>query len=373
MKKLDKQAIIDIIKYSKEEEAEELIDKIGSKIPFIEIKYQSVKQVISEAQNFLIEQNVDMIEVKIIKIDTPENVELLIYNGFLPSDIFDVTNVHSNNSLNVFIDYFVDKMTPEAIEFWSEGARYIQGSLYILRSGEKWLYGNINGWKELAVKTCISLPLILYEKNLVYSSMRPKTDMLMFKQINYLKYKNKKQLNKYEYILDGKTKGLPVTRYSQGMSKGLYYTDKSTDQFCGTFYYYEPESSVFLSFKTSIIFKNKIKAMAYFFPEQGGLSDEKYEEYPEDMKITPLEYLGADAEEHDSEYLESLGDAKYYVGAKRFYAAEDIYDQPICIEARKRDIDVIILTHMVGSRQIVSEVLDTRTRQESFLSLVYPE
>jgi len=43
-----------------------------------------------------------------------------------------------------------------------------------------------------------------------------------------------------------------------------------------------------------------------------------------------------------------------------------IYDQPLCKAARSKGIDVVVLTHMVGAFRLVSEVLDTRERVQSF-------
>ena len=54
-----------------------------------------------------------------------------------------------------------------------------------------------------------------------------------------------------------------------------------------------------------------------------------------------------------------------------YYAKEDSLDQILCDLARKFGYDVVILTNMVGSQQIVTEVLDTRPREESFANLHY--
>lgn len=63
---------------------------------------------------------------------------------------------------------------------------------------------------------------------------------------------------------------------------------------------------------------------------------------------------------------------KIYVGREiGMYAAEDIFDQKICTLARARSIDVVRLTHMIGSNQVVHEILDTRDRPASFKNLVF--
>lgn len=43
------------------------------------------------------------------------------------------------------------------------------------------------------------------------------------------------------------------------MSRGLYYTENNTN-FCGTFYYNEPESSTYLAYKTAFVAFNKTDA-----------------------------------------------------------------------------------------------------------------
>ena len=43
------------------------------------------------------------------------------------------------------------------------------------------------------------------------------------------------------------------------------------------------------------------------------------------------------------------------------------------MKGKERGLDVIVLTHMVGMYQVVTEILDTRSRAESFNSLLYLE
>ncbi len=72
-----------------------------------------------------------------------------------------------------------------------------------------------------------------------------------------------------------------------------------------------------------------------------------------------------------------LGNRRVYTGGVHgvkslgLYAAEDDLDQHLCNLGKLCNIDVIILTDMVGSHQIVTEVLDTRPRNVSFGSLKY--
>ncbi len=53
------------------------------------------------------------------------------------------------------------------------------------------------------------------------------------------------------------------------------------------------------------------------------------------------------------------------------YAIEDSLDTEICKAAAVKGIDIVIFTHMTGSYQVVSELVDTRERLSSFEHLIY--
>ena len=53
------------------------------------------------------------------------------------------------------------------------------------------------------------------------------------------------------------------------------------------------------------------------------------------------------------------------------YGLEDVWDQPLCVGASKAGYDIVVLENMVGKYQVVTEVLDTRSREDSFSSLLY--
>lgn len=62
----------------------------------------------------------------------------------------------------------------------------------------------------------------------------------------------------------------------------------------------------------------------------------------------------------------------YYVAHQlNLYAIEDDLDQTLCVAGKEDNIQLIILTNMMGSNQIVVEILDTRDRVDSFGSLIY--
>lgn len=53
---------------------------------------------------------------------------------------------------------------------------------------------------------------------------------------------------------------IAVTRYGEGMSRGLYYKTERPENICGFFYYAEPESSTYLRYNTSVTYFNKTDA-----------------------------------------------------------------------------------------------------------------
>ena len=53
------------------------------------------------------------------------------------------------------------------------------------------------------------------------------------------------------------------------------------------------------------------------------------------------------------------------------YASEDYLDQEICKMGRERGLDIIVLTHMIGMYQVVTEILDCRNRDISFQRLLF--
>jgi hypothetical protein len=341
-------------------------------------------------------------------------LKLYVLNGFLPVE-YAVSNEdrdppkHGSDAkieYPEFIEaYFIHKMTSNEIYFWyHDDEDSILGGL---KRHKYWMYCSIQGWMDFALKSGNSLPLLLYAPDKVYDSNRPKTDMTMFQQVTSLRYNPDMIIRKSLYnitisINDKIYLCLPVTRYAMGMSKGLYYNYNQDKSFCGTFYYYEPQSTTYLTFNRYKIYRNKYEALkdlrliSYEFekvelPLQEYNSDddneatlinfvESYyehpEDYPENLKMTPIELYNTNDYNLNYMNVEFINDLpekeRYAANLLGLYAFEDTYDQEVCILAKQLSIDVIILTHMVGSHQIVMEVLDVRDRLKSFSSLAYP-
>lgn len=186
---------------------------------------------------------------------------------------------------------------------------------------------------------------------------------------------------------------VPVTRYSLGMHTGLFFDEKpNSDKVCGTYYYVEPESSVFLKYTKALVAKDKRHAAELLEIKSLKSKEESTEERTlrlgllenESFMFTPMELITFVQKNNiprknrlsfivdgPNSRLDGVQmDRKYFCAhLLNVYALQDFLDQPICNAAAKAGYDIIILTHMVGSRQMVPEVVDVRSRNESFANL----
>lgn len=222
------------------------------------------------------------------------------------------------------------------------------------------------------------------DQTIIYPSGRPRTTLPFIKQIPLLE-------NREDYlVLHGSQGGvliepeywdvtikikdpllIPVVRYQAGMSRGLYYSGKGA--YCGTFYYFEPNSSYYLTCTSALITPNKITALAYLLEE---LEPDLYQQlFKEDIEKV-VELMVAEnakiSRSEATEILTNMANFNYNFTHynKDLYSVEDPLDQPICELAMKAKYQVIILTTMTGGSRMVTEVVDSRSRQESFDSIV---
>ena len=299
-----------------------------------------------------------------------------------------------------------------------------------------WCFETLETQRRNAIVKADSSMLLLYAPDLVYKgSKRPKTDMSLFRNPDSLKVTRKDvnlQMNTQGIINGSVTIGgetwhvMPVTRYAAGMKRGLFHGEDRPKEICGTFFYYEPESTTLLAYKTIHTSFNKTTAYIELGVKEtdgSGLyyKDTSKEEYPPTRPymesamgpndtIEYADYVGSSVEPDSEDYAPfniydvslllshakrllssdlimnideirnlhqftirggELG-TKYYAGELLgLYALEDALDQPLCHAASAKGIDILVFTHMIGSFQVVSEVLDTRSREDSFRSLVY--
>ncbi len=347
----------------------------------------NTNNMINDIETKMLLENID-----IVRIDLQGNFvyDEIVYAGFMPMSLS--VNYFDDIDNDVIIAHFIEKMPIDDQNQWfsdniidlynNQNADYPYYSNY--------LYANLNGWKEFTKKNAIAFPMLLYFKDYIYSSNRPINDMSMFRQVTSITYnpRNIRPNNKYTMnilINNGiRVQAIPVTRYAQGKSKGLFFDAKDDETFCGTFYYYEPESLTYLSYNTIRIYRNKFEAIKKLYNEfnitdkveppsfsKSELLDNYYNHpklLPPDLKMTINQFFYPNEKE-----AVSFSQHKHYMGySAGLYALEDKYDQAICNVGNKNGIDIIILTHMIGRFQIVTEILDTRIRQESLSNLIYP-
>lgn len=316
--------------------------------------------------------------------------------GFFPTS----ENMNNNNSDTYFID-FISGLDFDSINFWSSNSTQfeydcdVSDVLKSLNTEPRWKYSTLQTYKLHAISTADSMPLLLQAHDYLFTrSKRPITDMSLFRSGVSLKI-NKELMRESKDIIttininDSIVNTIPVTRYATGMSKGLYHNKEQPSHICGTFFYHEPESTTLLSFNTYKIYKNKYEAIqdlnplsAVRFSKARGITSKKSVAHdyfnnrlPEDLMMTPNEAFNAYRQDSDiwtEEMVNALPQVKHIAGTYLgLYAFEDRLDQPLCLAGKNHNIDVIILTHMVGRFQVVTEVLDTRSRKVSFASLVY--
>lgn len=231
-----------------------------------------------------------------------------------------------------------------------------------------WIYTPVGILRDEGVLNCKGFQLGLQAPDLVYPSGRPITDMALFRNTN----SNRVPISD---IKDGKWMEwsvIPVTRYANGMSGALFY--KTQGDYCGTFYYNEPNSTTFLAYKRAFRSFNKSTAMAALSKKcPHTLRQEFVTNAAIPIDSNDRELLAHANGELPRDLILEMNGIKFYGGAIEYglYAAEDKFDQPLCKLAAKLGYDIVILEAMVGSFQIVTEVLDVRSRKDSFLSLVF--
>lgn len=334
------------------------------------------------------------------EFDEISNVGNVLARGFLPvmsnEDEFDILKDEFEIVERDFIlAYYVNHWTKDEIEFWIDEVCDTEATSDHMCI-QIFCYKSIEDWIKFAETKCESLPLFLYAPNKLYRSRRPHTDMSRFK-IGNLSYVNSKPINLYQHELqlsDGTiVMAIPVTRYGKGMHKGLYYG--GGEKYMGTFYYLEPhgESKTYLLCDSMMMFKNKYQCYLQLKGMLGCTMEEQpknwvthyltnTEMYAKDLYMTPQKiqevltlwkHPTTSLDENISGF-ENVPEIPRYAGAKLgLYGQEDCYDQSICKLAVELKINCIILTDMVGSHQIITEVLDVRDRVKSFESLIYPD
>lgn len=347
------------------------------------VKWQgSTSTLVDEVERLMLDNGIDSIEVEIQGV---HSVDEVIRSGFMPGYIH---LDRFRSEISMLIDHYVGGFSVADIKFWHFN-KDINSLVSQSTSNTQYIYANIQGWKDLAIRTSISFPLLMYARDQTYKSNRPRTDMLMFRQTTSGLYDSIRveSSEHYDYRLTfggREFKGLPVTRYAAGMSKGLYFTgDSGPTNYCGTFFYYEPESTTYLTFTACGIYRNKYEAAVSLLknvePPKVFARDwyTNPDTLPLDLMLSPLDYIKRmrpDLGDDIHGIYPGISDRKHYVGNHLgLYAAEDKFDQLLCKAAKQNQLDILMFTHMIGSHQVVTEILDVRERKLCFDNLTFPK
>lgn len=148
---------------------------------------------------------------------------------------------------------------------------------------------------------------------------------------------------------------IPIMRYQTSSEGGLFYAEaKVGESHCGTFYFFEPESNIFLTCNNFLTATNKIHAYVLL----GGSIDELINKGKNSEKFRLVPY--------DEIITASKGNK---VTTEISYELDGIIDPIICKMARELEYDVILLIELFDFRQFITEILDARPRAESFSNI----
>lgn len=346
------------------------------------------------------------------------NPWLLVEAGFLPYVVepensenvyFGFSEISEIELLGLMIEMMRNEWDEETITFF-----FGRTPMSLFKLLPNWFYGSVEYMFDRAVKDNIALPLLLYAPNYTYSSLRVKTNMIKYQLPDSYIYSDEL----YTILATQGYNFYPVSRYATSAESSLYFESSSDKKYCGTFYYFEADSNTWLAFKTSFTYQNKYEAYldlkAKIYPHfkkyynfltrlyKDSLNEHLENSHKETIK-TPenfFEYFEKETQEiinksrgfytgdldvyqtpqeiyHNYHTELNLSrppasDRKIYIGRwLDLYADEDIYDQFLCTSAQFLGLDVLVFTSMIGTLQLVQEILDTRPRAESYLNLIF--
>lgn len=189
------------------------------------------------------------------------------------------------------------------------------------------------------------------------------------------------------YILESNI-DIPATRYEYKGS-GIYNINtREIDirNYCGTFYYYEPESIYSLKSSKTLFAVNKMYAYNYLMTNTTNIMISNLNTYVYNFDMLSIKY-DAHVNISFNDYMRltvnnriyhslldmTRDDYDFSTSKRHLYASEDDFDQPLCKIAKSLDLDAIVLMRMQGKKRIVSEVLDVRDRLESYNNICCTE
>ena len=263
---------------------------------------------------------------------------------------------------------------------------------------------------------------------LTYPSGRPRTEMGLFNnniRVEDIKGERGLIFSSFDNVLInpqwiGKTLSIntpsffPVVRYGTS-EHGTFHSSLLSNRaglFCGTFYYYEPYSTIYLEAFKILLTPNKFCATVYligmdrtielmenYLDEFGDIvfnnvilnnnnnnnngGEEEMSDVTEEYaatysKVGPPRNYDLNYKDWKDVFSDMMnGTFNFLQHNKLLYPMEDRFDQIICSEASKKEggreegrFDIIVLTTMTGRTRVVTEILDVRSRRTSYDSLI---
>lgn len=281
-----------------------------------------------------------------------------------------------NNNLDYYLIHNKQKLDVENSNFFllnQMSVKVFEKFKYAFKKydniSHNYIYPTLNLLKKIALITCDSRYLKNYPEEIYSISNRPKTDMSMFRVSDSL------TVDEYQIIKKDSWKLIPVTRYADSQM-GSHYHPKYKG--CGTFYYLEKQSETMLTFKSYLIAETKYLMYVKLMKLSGKTDNEAIKETDKIANSDSFNELMFDYSRNPKNTYEKLlkmkeTDPKQYEETyQNLYGYEDVFDSPLCYLANQLNIDILILTHMVGSQnKKVEELYDVRDRLDSFRSLVF--
>jgi len=355
---LDKVIPVDVDNWSYDEVFDELIDPYGN--PDLASRLSSIQRSMTNDSSF---EKYNTLLAAGFDDDFARQVAGLVY-PFEASEIQFLQTAHSKDDL-------LDKLSASR-PFLAD----------LIRSLE---YNVSNSKFVLSRLLAHGIPMNLVNAYLIYRSGRPRTTMAGMTIVSPVDWET--ELNAVKLFASDdpvlipsdwmnklvevhQSSLFPVIRYGAGMSKGTYtktYGANATESFCGTFYYYEPDSTIFLRARDILVCPNKLCAMAYLVgvSETARMFDRDIKDGNQTYRRTPVRDI-LDADSWDQLITEMVvGNFDFTQHRETMYALEDRFDQPLCNASRGR-FELVVLTSMTGENRVVTEILDTRSRQLSF-------
>lgn len=344
------------------------------------IDYDDMHDEISQKRVYMAQNNMEMVPFPAKQyLENYNNAMLvfrfkqLLWNGILP----DTSSIDEGLQYEKRMEDIVFRRYNEAtFEFWYDTT--VSEFIKELALRLPWFLYSLEAARRRGITKADSFALLFVgptHLNVYKESRRPVNDMSMFRVAGSKTFERVPEGERYKHFF-------PVTRYASGMHKSLFFGSNDQAQYCGTYYYLEPESSCFLYLKNPLFAKNKVDAYEKLsgspLPEndsRAGDAELAQKYVGDDLNYTPGQYITAIGQSPGSKKNMALNwNRTFFCGfILGVYALEDGFDQDICELAKDKKHDGIVLEHLVGSRQIVAEVYDTRSRQESLENLHFLE